>query len=413
MTSPFDTVVMLTVSDWASEPRSNRYHYATRFARTARVIFVQPDRAECGYHFSPSGYPGIEILHVSQSFDEEQAETLEKVLDRTGVGNMLLWVLNPNYGLAVENIKAARCVFHATEDYFQKELGRQLKATFYTRLAKLLGTVDLVVAVSEGVRNSYVRNGGYLGEVLVLENGCDYKFWQSFSGEIRKDRVALYQGGINYRLDAELISEIAELLPDWQFRFCGARDPRWTTWDELLARHPNVKDLGNLPPEAFARESWQATVGIIPFIQSSFIVDVSFPLKAFEYVACGLPVVTVPIRSLERWPRLFAAAADAKGFAVRIRETSQLIDDAELIRERAATAAQRDYDVTFERLMSFFSGGARSRGRIRVMARTVTPWLAWLPIRSRLGVRDFLISARNFRVRVVAKLKHMRGQRAS
>ena len=412
MRSPFDTVVMLTVSDWASEPRSNRYHYATRFARTSPVIFVQPDRAEGGYHFSPSGHPGIEILHVSQSFDEEQAQTLSKVLAESRVGNMLLWVLNPNYGLAVEKIESDMCVFHATEDYFQKELGRQLQATFYTKLTKLLGTVDLLVAVSEGVRNSYVRKGGYLGDVIVLENGCDYKFWQTFSGEPRGERIVLYQGGINYRLDAELISELAELLPDWQLRFCGTRDPRWTTWDEVLARHPNVRDLGNLSPEDFAKESWRATVGIIPFIQSSFIVDVSFPLKAFEYVACGLPVVTVPIRSLERWPALFADARDAKEFAVKIRKASLLVDDAELIRLRAATAAQRDYDVTFDRLMFFFAGGVRSSRRARRALRAFVPWLAWLPIRSRLGLRDFFICARNFRFRVVAKLKYMRSRRA-
>ena len=44
----FDAIVMLTWSDWFTEPVSNRYHYATRFAKHLPVIFVQPDKEEGG-----------------------------------------------------------------------------------------------------------------------------------------------------------------------------------------------------------------------------------------------------------------------------------------------------------------------------------------------------------------------------
>ena len=55
----FDAVVMLTVSDWHEEPRSNRYHYATRFARIAPVVFVQVDRPTMGFSFEESGIRGF------------------------------------------------------------------------------------------------------------------------------------------------------------------------------------------------------------------------------------------------------------------------------------------------------------------------------------------------------------------
>src|SRR5437016_5499446 len=55
----FDGVVMLTWSDWRTEPRSNRYHYATRFARSLPVLFVQPDGVGRSCSFEETEVPGV------------------------------------------------------------------------------------------------------------------------------------------------------------------------------------------------------------------------------------------------------------------------------------------------------------------------------------------------------------------
>ena len=39
-----DEVVMLTWCEWNSRPRSNHYHYASRFAKQVPVLFVQPNQ---------------------------------------------------------------------------------------------------------------------------------------------------------------------------------------------------------------------------------------------------------------------------------------------------------------------------------------------------------------------------------
>lgn len=352
----FDAVVMLTASDWHTEPRSNRYHYATRFARILPVIFVQADQPIPGYRFEPSGHEGIELLHVRSQYTAEQARSIAAALAVRGIKRPLLWSYRGGYHQVMRFVHSPFRVYHATEDYYADEFKAKLPPGFYTDLAYFIAQVDLVVAVSHGVRDSYMRHGAG-AKVIVLENGCDNAFWKKFSRPAgvrpsrRQTKVAFYQGGINPRLDYALIHDIAAALPDWQFWFCGTRDPQDKEWS-AIAQLENVRDLGALSPERVAASAGQADVGIIPFIQTPFITEVSLPLKAFEYVACDLPVVSVPIRALESWPEIFSFAAQAPDFSAAISRAAALRDDPAAQAHRAAAAARQDYDLRFEELLA-------------------------------------------------------------
>jgi glycosyltransferase involved in cell wall biosynthesis len=353
--TPFDAVVMLTVSDWKTEPRSNRYHYATRFAAAGhRVIFVQPDRAS-GYQFEPSGIDGIELLHVPEPFGPEQSAAIALALSERRVLRPLLWIYSANYIDAVVRIHAPLRVLHATEDYFMPELRRQQLPGFYERLGRLFARLDLLVAVSQGVLTSYQQQGGYRGEALLLENGCDFKHIREIVEVLPAvDRsgsppLAFYQGGINYRLDFALLLELARSKRDWSFEFCGKVYNPGPIWKELLAL-PNVHYVGELAHEEVMERAARATVGLMPFCQVPFIQKVSLPLKAFEYAACGLPVVTVPIDALVRWPDLFLAATDAAGFGTEMERARAMHADGAAMRQKLALAAQQDYDGRFRQL---------------------------------------------------------------
>jgi hypothetical protein len=348
-----DAVVMLTVSDWLSEPRSNRYHYATRFARLAPVIFVQPDRLGPGYSLEASGYPEIDLLHVSQRFGDEQTNSIANALTDRKILKPLLWTYSGYYGGVVDRLFSLFRVLHATEDYFSDEL-RPLPE-FFEGLERILPRLDLLVAVTEGVLRSW-REAGYRGNALVLENGCDFEFFQrsrEAAGRLPKRRrnVVFYQGGINYRLDYALLRGLTAALPDWEFWFCGVRARDDGAWQQI-ARRSNVRDLGVLTPEGLARRSWQATVGLIPFVQTPLMIDKSLPLKAFEYVACELPVVTVPIRSLARWPDIFTFATTAGEFAAAIKQVAPTVADPLLIERRREVSASQDWNTRFTRLIA-------------------------------------------------------------
>jgi len=361
----FDAVVMLTASDWFAEMRSNRYHYAMRFARHLPVIFVQPDLNELQFRYEESGTAGVTVLHVCQHFDWKQCVLLRTALEPKRIVKPLLWVYNHEFLDFIAVCCAPFTIYHATEDYFSPEIG--LSVPRQDKLKKALALSDLLVAVSEGVLQSYRERGSYPGDALVIGNGCDFKFWAPRPDEMDGIRsranttpVAFYQGGIHRKIDFELLQRIVRGMPDWEFWFCGDVYPNLPEWD-ALSRYKNVTYHGKLSPEEVRTLALRATVGLIPFVQNEWITRRSFPLKAFEYVACGLPVISVPIDALKPYSAIIGFAETADQFAGAMRRAAPTRFDPECLSLRIRVAQQHDYDLKFDSLLSeeTFQSGPR------------------------------------------------------
>jgi glycosyltransferase involved in cell wall biosynthesis len=350
----FDAVVMMTWSDWRHEPRSNRYHYATRFARRFPVYFVQPDSTDGSIRLEPVEGHGITLVHAPPAYDDQAARALARLFATRGVRRPLLWIYNVFFEKFIRRSGARLKVYHATEDYLTRAedlrtAGDELRAP----LLRVLRDVDLVVAVSQGVLQSYREIGQYGGRAIVLRNGCDFDFWNAsgaagFEAPADGARVALYQGGVNARLDYSLLRSLAQSRPDWQFWFCGHTRDGGADWSDLSC-HPNVRYFGELDPHGVARLARQALIGLMPFKQNK-LIRVSLPLKAWEYVACGLPVVTTPIDALASRPDLFRVETTPEGFAKAFDELAATRNRPEIVALRLGAAAAESYDRRFAEL---------------------------------------------------------------
>jgi Glycosyl transferases group 1 len=371
LSKTFDAVVMLTWSDWHNEPRSNRYHYATRFARHLPVFFVQPDAP--GREAVSESIPdsAIEILHVPQTYDITQTRALEAALARRGVRRPLLWIYNPHFKDFVVRAPSPLRVYHATEDYLSSSESATVRATLgdvASEIRGILKSTELVVAVSEGVGTAYREFGGFTGQIVVLPNGCDFEFWHAqkaadFLAPDHAKPIAFYQGSINPRLDFPLMGELADRLPDWEFWYCGKLDPYTPGWESLTKR-ANVRYHGMLDSNGVAQLARRARVGLIPFNQVG-LMRRSLPLKAYEYVACGLPVVTIPIDALEKDPELFHVAHDAESFAAAMVAVVSTRDDPSFIKNRLAAARAQSYDVRFAELLDIIGKRSNSEQATR------------------------------------------------
>jgi glycosyltransferase involved in cell wall biosynthesis len=359
----FDAVVMLTWSNWKTEPRSNRYHYASRFACSLPVLFVQDDAPAGECYCEGTGDPNFVLIHVphTDAGRAEQSRLLARVLRDRGIAHPLLWIYNSRFHHFVVSCNAPLKVYHATEDYFGADTWRGIAPSFLAELKEMLSRCHALVAVSEGVKESYVVHGEFRGSCLVATNACDYHFYarkQSTRPAVDDVPIAIFSGGINYRLDFPLLLELTRRLPEWQFHFCGKvyfggeHGSQQKLWDKL-ARRANVAYLGNLEPESLREALHGATVGLIPFLPLPTIAKRSFPLKAFEYVACGLPVVSTPIDDLRRWPELFTFAESGEQFATALRDAAPRRYDSALLAQRSAAARAQSYDEKFTQVQRF------------------------------------------------------------
>jgi len=262
-------------------------------------------------------------------------------------------------------------VYHATEDYFGPS-GQRLGYDDTTRqlLKGMLGRCGLLVAVSENIRRNYLNRGEFRGVSITAPNGCDFDFWLSskayeFEPVRESNPIVFYQGGINARLDFRLILELVELRPRYEFWFCGDDSHATEPWRQIISMS-NVRYLGQVAPEIVAHYSKSASVGIIPYLQEPIIKN-SLPLKAYEYVACGMPVVTVPIDALSGRPDLFAVSRTAKEFAESIDVASQLRNEPGAIQRRLEAAREMSYDLRFEEVCHAIGKTIRNRSFAQAM----------------------------------------------
>lgn len=364
----FDSVVMLTWSDWYTEPRSNRYHYAVRFARRWPTFFVQTNGDGESITFEPVEGHDITVVRIGSVYSPAQAMRLAAALRERGVTRPLVWLYNLYLAGAAPRLHPAAVIYHATEDYISKGDSVSITNGDISELAAtVISQVDLVVAVSEGVARSHRCVLSSDKPLVVLPNGCDYAFWRQTGASTyvspAGDKVALFQGGINNRLDFSLLTELTELLPDWQFWFCGKSVDGGRDWARLQ-QQPNVVNHGLLDSVGIAELARQSRVGLIPF-KDSDLMRRSLPLKAYEYVACGLPVVTTPVDALIDRPDLFTTATTAREFATAIRRLEASRVDPAAVARRLDAASSNSYDARFEELLPHLDGVIVRRARLQ------------------------------------------------
>ncbi len=97
-----------------------------------------------------------------------------------------------------------------------------------------------------------------------------------------------YIGSVNDRLDYELITMLAERFPDAKIQFVGPI----RILESALPRRENIEYLGLRKHEELPQLMSHFTVAIIPFKIDDATTKL-FPVKALEYLAAGLPTVSV------------------------------------------------------------------------------------------------------------------------
>lgn len=156
-------------------------------------------------------------------------------------------------------------------------------------------------------------------------------------------RIAVYVGAIHYWFDVELLTDVARRRDDVSFVLIGQAHVPLTS----LTRRPNVRFLGTRPPERIASYLQHAHVGLIPFVKSP-LTDSINPLKMYEYLACGLPVVSSDLAEIRAMEAPLHLACDAEGFC-RALEIALSITEADREAYRSY-AAQHTWQARYARV---------------------------------------------------------------
>jgi glycosyltransferase involved in cell wall biosynthesis len=168
---------------------------------------------------------------------------------------------------------------------------------------------QIAVTVANTVRNSMIQNGMPPEKVIKLHNGFNQLFparqaenaqnWRQQLLTDGRQYLAVYAGGLYQFKGVDMLVDVAEKLPDVQFAIAGGDSSQVTAYQELAKSKQvnNIKFLGYLPQNQLASLLQAADVLTHPHCLTEAATFTS-PLKFFDYMASGTPIVATEIPSL-------------------------------------------------------------------------------------------------------------------
>jgi glycosyltransferase involved in cell wall biosynthesis len=166
---------------------------------------------------------------------------------------------------------------------------------------------------------------------------------------IQPPRIGFIGAISSYKVDFNLIAYVARAHPDWSVVLIGKvgeGDP-WTNI-ENIKNLPNVFILGPRPYTQLPAYLKGIDVAILPN-QLNAYTQAMFPMKFFEYLAAGKPIVSVNLPALREYSDMAYLAKSYEDFVLGIEKA--LNDSVEKRIRRSMIASQYTYKSRTEQMM--------------------------------------------------------------
>ncbi|CAN5155323.1 glycosyltransferase family 1 protein [soil metagenome] len=224
---------------------------------------------------------------------------VKRAMKRLGFQRPINWVFNPAAGLLAGSLNESKVLYYCVDEYTAfRGVNTEALATVEK---DLLATVDLVIVSAEKLLGSKISPKA---KTVLVRHGVDY---DHFAKALDEDTVVpesiakLPRPVIGYFgllaedwVDVPLLEHVATSFPQGTLVLFGK-----STMDlSRLVKLPNVLLPGRVPYEDLPAYCKGFDVAVIPFPISEVTLNAN-PLKAREYLAAGLPVVSTAIPEVE------------------------------------------------------------------------------------------------------------------
>ena len=155
------------------------------------------------------------------------------------------------------------------------------------------------------------------------------------------------------KVDVTLLAQLADDDRGRSILLAGPVEDSLAAAFESLTRRPNVTWLGLVPYEELPTVVSAFDVGLIPYVENDYTHNV-FPLKLFEYLAAGKPIVATGLPELAGMEPDVVLAHDLEEIEEAVAQVLELGSQSDVER-RQALAAKNTWEARTERLLSLVS----------------------------------------------------------
>lgn len=359
-----------------------KQEFMSRFSRANRVLFVEPSfssvrapeeflrgiatnrhlrprieqRAE-NIHLlkPPRGLPGWSNPRIERASYRWFGRVVAQTAGALGFRDPILWVYRPAFAHAVDVISHDRLVFDLVDDLAAYGGDDDTRAAHVEQLVQgLVRRSDLLVVTAKTLAQRY---GPQARAVEHVANGFDASRFSSERDIETPEAIAEvprpllgFIGTLFPFLDFDLLEAVARFHSDKSLVLVGPVEASAAMEVERLVALPNVFHVGRQPQSEMPAYVAAFDVCLNPFRRSR-VSDSVNPLKVYEYLAGGRPVVSTPMEALrlEDAGRMVAFAEGSAAFCDEIQSCLTPEVQAQSQARRAA-AAPYSWERLFERL---------------------------------------------------------------
>lgn len=225
-----------------------------------------------------------------------------------------VWSFAPDVPFLVGAFKEERFIYYCVDEYREFEGFDQNRITESEN--EQLDKADIVVTSSAALLHS---KRARRNDAVLVRHGVDFDHFASAwrtsietPSDIRSIPSPIFGffGLIHHWVDCEFLAKVARLRPDYSFVLIG--DAKVDV--SILESLDNVHLLGRRPYEQLPAYAAAFCAGLLLFTDNPMTRHVN-PVKMYEYLAAGLPVVSTPLPEAERFSGAITIAATAQDFA--------------------------------------------------------------------------------------------------
>jgi glycosyltransferase involved in cell wall biosynthesis len=348
---------------WAAPTPTNRQQLMRRFAQRTRVAVVEAPLTVVGSLVGRSrqrtrqhGWRQDGEVRVLQAWDwvpyplARRSNTASALADAAfrryisaqwqtlGWENPVLWLYPPDSGDLLGLFNERLSVYHCVDDYaaIEQYNGYRRVAAYddAKREESLVRAVDVMVVTAPRIKERWqqVRN-----DIHLLPNVADTALFHTALepgpehpalAAIPRPRVCFVGALDAYKVDFALLGGVAAACPDMHFVCVGPVGFADRTSGSTIPQLPNLHYVDTLPQKELPSLLRGCSVCIIPYHLNEYTASVS-PLKLYEYLAAGCPVVATPLPALqaENARGLFLSEPTVDAFAAQLRQALQVSGD--------------------------------------------------------------------------------------
>lgn len=331
---PAQDCVLFSTADWDEPYWTNKQHMASILAaRGWRILYVEsvgfrspkvgsgrdwsrlwrrlwrgvqslvlgpPQRAGNIWVLSPLMVPAGHHLPFVRSLNQALLRfSVNRFARAHRCDKPVVWTYHPYMLAAIATLPRGPLVYHCVDDIAAIP-GVDVEA-FRNAQHDLLGRCEAVFTTAQSLQDvcqPFNPNTHFFGNVVDEAHFGAARADGPLPAELAAiDEPRLVYHGVlsDFKVDLPLLLQTAHARPQWQWVIIGGeREGQRSDLLAQLKRLPNVHLLGYRPYRELPQYLRGMRVGVLPTLINEYTHSM-FPMKFYEYLAAGLPVVSTPL----------------------------------------------------------------------------------------------------------------------